>query len=300
MADQQQLDLLRQGSDAWNTWRKQYREVRPNLREANLRGAELNRADFSGANLFRANLNGANLSRANLSTATLIETTLDGATIDAATIGWTFFGNVDLRFVKGLETIIHQGPSSIGVEMILRSEGTIPDIFLRKAGLSDTFITYARSLAQNPIAYYTCFISYSSKDQKFADRLYTDLQSNGVRYWFAPKDMKTGDTIRHRIDESIRLYDKLLLVLSLHSIKSSWVEFEVEAALAKENMRKPPVLFPVRLDDSIIKSKKSWAAHIQRTRHITDFTNWKQHEEYQKALTRLLRDLQPDASPKKK
>src|SRR5206468_4404800 len=137
-----------------------------------------------------------------------------------ARVGWTIFGNVDLRTVKELETVIHVGPSTIGTDTLLRSEGDIPETFLRQAGLSDTFITYVRSLAQNPIEYYTCFISYSSKDQEFAERLSADLQAKGVRCWYAPEHMKIGDKIRQRIDESIRLYDKLLLVLSEQSVKS--------------------------------------------------------------------------------
>ncbi len=131
------------------------------------------------------------------------------------------------------------------------SEGNIPEAFLRGAGLSDTFIEYVRSLIGKPIEYYSCFISYSSKDQEFVERLYADLQSKGVRCWFAPEDLKTGDKIRDRIDQSIRVHDKLLLLLSQHSVNSSWVEFEVEAAIAKENSRNALMLFPIRLDDAI-------------------------------------------------
>ena len=46
--------------------------------------------------------------------------------------------------------------------------------------------------------------------------------------------MKIGDKIRDRIDQSIRLHDKLLLVLSEHSINSEWVEDEVDAAYEQE------------------------------------------------------------------
>ena len=144
-----------------------------------------------------------------------------------------------------------------------------------------------RSLAQHPIEYYTCFLSYSSKDEAFAKQLYADLQSQGVRCWFALEDMKTGEKIRHRIDESIRLYDKLLLVLSEHSITSTWVEHEVEMALAKEQKVKRTVLFPIRLDTAIMDMEQDgWPAEVRHTRHITDFTNWKHHDDYQKALTR--------------
>jgi hypothetical protein len=161
--------------------------------------------------------------------------------------------------------------------------------------VDDTFITYIRSLVGKPIEYYTCFISYSSKDQAFVERLYADLQNKGVRCWFALEDMKIGDKIRPRIEASIRLYDKLLIVLSEHSIASNWVAYEVERALNKEPQGIPNVLFPIRLDDSVMKSKAGWADDIKSTRHIGDFTRWKNHDDYQKAFTRLLRDLKAEA-----
>jgi len=34
------------------------------------------------------------------------------------------------------------------------------------------------------------------------------------------------------------------------------------------------------------------AAHIRRTRHIGDFCDWKDHDAYQEAFARLLRDLE--------
>lgn len=126
-------------------------------------------------------------------------------------------------------------------------------------------------------------------------RPYADLQVAGVRCWFAPEDLKIGDRIRPRINESIRLYDKLLIVLSEHSVVSKWVEFEVEAAMDKEEDGKPPVLFPVRLDDAVMDSTTVWATHIKRTRNIGNFTKWKDHDAYQKAFTRLLRDLKVES-----
>ncbi|HEU5375784.1 MAG TPA: TIR domain-containing protein [Ktedonobacteraceae bacterium] len=54
-----------------------------------------------------------------------------------------------------------------------------------------------------------------------ARRLHADLQAEGVRCWFAPEDMKIGNRIRQRIDEAIHLQDKLLLLLSVHSLASS-------------------------------------------------------------------------------
>lgn len=141
------------------------------------------------------------------------------------------------------------------------------------------------------IEYYSCFISYSHKDEEFAKRLHNDLQAKGVRCWFAPHEMKIGDKIRPTIDDSIRLHDKLLLILSDNSVQSNWVEHEVEHALYLETERKKPVLFPVRIDEAIMESTTGWAGNVKRQRHICDFTKWKQHDAYKSAFDRLLRDL---------
>src|SRR5947209_8517368 len=87
-----------------------------------------------------------------------------------------------------------------------------------------------RTQMMQPIVYHSCFISYSHKNEDFTKRLYADLQSHGVRCWFAPEDLKIGEKWRDRIDEAIHVHDKLLLVLSQHSVASVWVEREVEAS----------------------------------------------------------------------
>ena len=268
------------------------------LRGADLSDANLNAADLSRTNLYDANLNRTNLRGANLNSANLIHATLHGANLNKATIGWTSFGDQDLRTIQGIETIQHEGPSPLSINTLYQSGGDIPDIFVKGTGAPDSFIEYLHALVNKPIQYYTCFLGYSSRDQDFAERLYADLQNKGVRCWYAPEDMKIGDKIRHRIDESIRLYDKLLLVLSKHSIYSQWVEHEVEMALAKERTRKQTVLFPVRLDKTIFQmNQDGWPSEVQHTRHIGDFEQWKDHDAYQKSFQRLLRDLQAKDKP---
>jgi len=148
-----------------------------------------------------------------------------------------------------------------------------------------------KSLVVEPIEYYSCFISYSKSDQEFADLLHSQLQGKGARVWLATENLKIGDRFRAKIDEAIRLYDKLLLVLSKNSVMSPWVGAEVEAAFEKERKQKRSVLFPIRLDDSVMDTEEAWAAGIRRTRHIGDFRNWKDHDEYQRAFERLMRDL---------
>ncbi len=140
--------------------------------------------------------------------------------------------------------------------------------------------------------YYSCFICYASSDQRFAEQVHQDLQQQGVNCWFALKDMKIGAKIRPTIYRSIQAHDKLLLVLSENSIHSQWVESEVEAAFEEERKRGEIILFPIRLDDTVMRTDQAWAADIRRTRHIGDFTRWTEHDAYQQALEQLLRDLE--------
>ena len=146
-------------------------------------------------------------------------------------------------------------------------------------------------LAGEAFEFSSCFISYSSKDQLFAERLYADLRKRGIQCWFAPENLRIGERLRTGIDESIRMYDKLLLILSKHSISSGWVEREVETAMEREQSQGQTVLFPIRLDDTVMEIKNGWAADIRRMRNIGDFRWWENPRLYQRSFERLLRDL---------
>jgi hypothetical protein len=266
--------------------------IRADLPGVYLKGAILNEADLTGADLRKADLRGADVSRTNL-----IRAKLQGADLSVASCDSTIFADVDLSDVKGLDLVHHQSPSHLSTDTLIRSRGQIPEVFLRGCGVPDALIAYLPTIlgAMQPIQFYSCFISYSSKDTPFAERLHADLQAKGVRCWYAPHDLKIGDRFRLRIDESIRVHDKLLLVLSEGSVASQEVENEVEAAMDREKAQGETVLFPIRLDDAVMRSP-GWPALVRRTRHIGDFTRWKDHDAYQVAFDRLLRDLEAEVS----
>lgn len=90
------------------------------------------------------------------------------------------------------------------------------------------------------------------------EEIIDDLQAKDVRRWFALEDMKIGDKIRPRLDEAIRIHDKLLLILSKYSINSTWVEKEVETALNKESKSNQTVLVPVRLDEAVMETDQAF------------------------------------------
>jgi hypothetical protein len=272
------------------------------LYKARLRGAILTAANLEGANLRRADVSQANFDGADLIAANLNGADLDGANLAWTTIDRTTFIDNDLANTKGLETVRHGGPSMIGIDTIYRSQGKIPLAFLRGAGVPENFIEYMGSLTGKSLEFYSCFISYSTKDQEFADRLYADLQNKGVRCWFAPHNVQGGKKLHEQIDEAIRRYERLLLILSPSSMSSEWVKTEIRKARKRERTERKRVLFPVRLvsfeairDWELFDADegKDLAVEI-REYFIPDFSDWKNHDPYAKGFEKLLRDLKTE------
>jgi len=347
MANPEHLEILKQGVEEWNQWRKAYSAVDVelsqadliglNLQGANLKAVDLSRADLSGANLRDADLSftrliaanlgrtdatGTNLVRTNAIFSNITQTKLSRAILRGADLRWarltsaelqdadlsqaiagaTLFSDLDLRSAQNLHTVQHFSPSTIGIDTIYKSQGRVSERFLRGCGLPDDMIGYIKSIA-GAIQFYSCFISYSTKDQEFAERLYNDLQGDGVRCWFAPHDIHGGRKLHEQLDEAIRLHDKLLLVLSEASMNSPWVKTEIANARAREDREKKQMLFPITL--APFEDVKKWelfdadrgidSAREIREYFIPDFSNWKDHDSYQKAFQRLVKDLKAES-----
>lgn len=287
-----------------------------NLSETILKKANLSKANLKTASFFQANLSNADLREADLSGADLGGANLTGAQLKGAILNNTIFGstilcNLSLEETIGLDNAVHLESSNINFETVKKSNGKIPYKFLRGCGLSDLDIEYSRlyNKGLDPeqvtditykihelstgggIQYFSCFISYSGKDYKFAQKLHDDLQNQGVRCWFDRDDIKIGEVIRPTIDRQIRLRDKFLVILSKNSITSEFVGDETEAALEEEQKSNRLVVFPIRIDDAPMNTRDDWAAKIKRRRHIGDFSNWHDEWSYKKAFEKLLRDL---------
>ena len=91
MADEKELELLRNDVAGWNEWRKKNLRVEvilggADLRSANLIGADLSNAYLSNADLIVADLSGADLSNANLSNAYLTHAYVEGANLSEANL----------------------------------------------------------------------------------------------------------------------------------------------------------------------------------------------------------------------
>jgi uncharacterized protein YjbI with pentapeptide repeats len=301
------------------------------LTSADLSRADLSRADLSSADLrmavfretiaFSADLHEANLSgalfvSAYLHSAILRRTILHGVNISRSLFrevdltesrcGYTSFNNTDISDSIGLESLVHDYPSSVSLDTIALSKGKLPATFLRGCGVPDVWIEYIPSLidSMEPIQFYSCFISHSTRDEDFAKRLQSKMREQGLRVWFAPEDIQGGRKLHEQIDEAIRVYDKLLLVLSRESMQSKWVRDEIRRARKAELTEKRRKLFPIRLVDfEAIRDWECFDADIAddlsaeiREYIIPDFSNWKDHAAFEAAFARLLKDLKAEES----
>ena len=96
MAIDEQVELLKQGPQAWNTWRARYSEAVVDLSHGALRGlalegVDLSDADLTGADLRGADLRNARLVGARLGSANLFKADLTGADLNKADVRGTQF-----------------------------------------------------------------------------------------------------------------------------------------------------------------------------------------------------------------
>src|SRR5262249_55269687 len=144
----------------------------------------LNRAELLGANLRGANLSGTDLSGANLFGADLTDTQLLDTNLAESKFGRTSCVDISLTKLSGLSLITHLSESYISIDTLEMTAADLEtdaskqheiELFLEAAGVAREYIEFFRSSIGQPIQSYSCFISYSTKDQAFVDRLYTDL-----------------------------------------------------------------------------------------------------------------------------
>ncbi len=344
MAKREHVEIARRGTAAIAEWRADHAHERLNLRGANLREVNLLKADLHRANLSEATLVGANLGAATLAAASLVKAdvsaadltlaNLNGALLDEAILHGTSlilaslaganlsharcfktsFADCDLSDVRGLGSVQHVGPSSIGVDTLVRTlQGAGGQFtaqqrtFFENAGVSRTLLDNLPFLLETqPIQFFTCFISYGGEDGEFADRLYRDLRKRGLSCWKYDVDALVGRPVWANIDEALRLHDKTIVICSQSSLQRPGVQREIERALQREDelisrqSTEPhakidtDVLFPVRLDDYVFDAWEHPRKPDMIAKNIGDFRGWDEDDaNYQRGLDQLLRALDP-------
>ncbi len=189
------------------------------------------------------------------------------------------------------------------IVVLYLSRGNIPQVFLRGCGVPEDFISYAHSLVNQAIEFYSCFISYSHADKVFARRLHDSLQGRGIRCWLDEHQLLLGDDIYKEVDRGIQLWDKVLLCCSKDSLKSWWVDneistaFEKEQKLMKERGEKVLALIPLNLDNYLFGGACNTGKDTQiKSRLAANFAGWEcDNNTFEIQFERLLKALRTDS-----
>lgn len=270
MANPQHVAVVWQGAEAISQWRRDHPTQRLDLSGADLSGADLRGADLTGADLFGANLSGADLSGAglfgadffaanliganligaNLFMANLFGADLTGANLKDATLHGTVVAACNLAQCVGLDAVVHQGPSSIGVDTLAQSfrdagNRLTPELetFFLGAGVpKELLAALPRILAE--VKYCSCFVCYGEPDLAFADRLVKDLKARGVSCWLYSMDATPGRRTWEEIGRRRREAEKMIVLCSAKALVRDGVLKEIEEQIDEA----PDKMVPVSLD----------------------------------------------------
>lgn len=105
--------------------------------------------------------------------------------------------------------------------------------------------------------------------------------------------------MNEQIGEAIQAFDRVLLILPEHSMKSEWVKTEIAFAREREINENYQMLFPISLVPfAKIREWKCFdadtgkdSAREMREYFIPDFSQWIDASFYEVALRRLILDL---------
>jgi hypothetical protein len=88
------------------------------------------------------------------------------------------------------------------------------------------------------------FVSYSHQDSSFVDLLTERLTRDNIDYWRDDKDLLVGEIIDRAISAGIQRHALFLVVVSSSSIRSTWVNRELDEA-SHEASEGRKVILPV-------------------------------------------------------
>lgn len=125
----------------------------------------------------------------------------------------------------------------------------------------------------------TVFISHSSKDSTFANRISRDIKDIGLHVWKAPESILPGEGWVEAIQRGLQRSSFVILIVSPLSVASKWVNLEVELAIQLEREGKITII-PVYYKESTIPLLWSYFQAV-------DFK-----KEYEEAIQILLKRLQ--------
>lgn len=111
------------------------------------------------------------------------------------------------------------------------------------------------------------FISYSSKDRAYADRLVDSLRQKGVHVWYDQTEIDVGQNIHDKVLEGLLEVDFLAIVLTPRSLESAWIREELSLAKQRELEEHNVIILPLLFEQVTLP------LHL-RSRKYANFTDF--------------------------
>lgn len=92
------------------------------------------------------------------------------------------------------------------------------------------------------------FISHAHADNETVERLAEEIEGSGFLCWLDLWELDVGDSIRRRVEDGIKAADWLIVALSSASVKSAWVNQELNMAFVRELEERHVFVLPVVLE----------------------------------------------------
>lgn len=93
------------------------------------------------------------------------------------------------------------------------------------------------------------FLSHSSKDAKVAKQIAEGLRAMSYPVWYSDWAIAPSQSIVDKINEALARSDTLIVLLSENSVKSKWVERELNTALMSELSGEGVTVIPILIED---------------------------------------------------
>ncbi|TDW97145.1 TIR domain-containing protein [Dinghuibacter silviterrae] len=199
--------------------------------------------------------------------------------------------------------------ASLDFQTILKSELLSVEIMeryfhvTREMNIKETVHTMT-----SKINFYTVFISYSLKDQLFANLLNDALRKKGIRTFLWEKDAPAGKSLEEIMSGGVHKNHKVLFIASEHSIKSKACQFELSEARRKQETLWETIFFPIHIDSYLFSVQKrdirpismadEYWENIQELRRVNsiDFSKFNQanidKNAFELSISKIIQNLQ--------
>ena len=263
---------------------------RANLSAANLTGASLNGASLRNATLFATNLTQTDLTGADLRGANIIKAELESAAFFEAVFGMSTFVNCDLSTAIALDFSRHTGPSTIGLDTIVKSRGLLPKKFLLDAGVAEPFVAVQDSLIGVKRKYPSVLTIGSKQDTVLAKRLENSLRSAQISCWNFAADDESWVQSSETIQGHTGYFDRLVLICTDSCLESTEARRRLAEVTGGKNEAALRNITTLAVG-SLFEESSDELCTLLKQGVVVDFRGWDDLRVFEVAVTSLINVL---------